>query len=62
MTDQPEVLTLEQAAALLGFSTKTVVKRAREGKIRGKQLAGPRSPWRFTRAAIMEALNGDRAA
>jgi excisionase family DNA binding protein len=62
MTDLPEILTLEEAAKLLRVSTKTLVKRAREGKVRGQQLAGPGSPWRFARSAVMEAVNGSRAA
>lgn len=62
MSEQPEVLTLEEAALLLRVSTKTLVKHARDGKVRGKQLAGPGSPWRFTRTAILEALDGHRAA
>ena len=62
MSDAHEILTLEEAAALLRVSTKTLVKRAREGKVNGQQLAGPGSPWRFTRSAILEAVNGHRAA
>lgn len=58
----PDILTLPEAAKLLRCSTKTVVKRAREGKIPGMQLAGPNSPWRFSRTAILEVLNGHRAA
>jgi len=60
--DVRDVLTLEEAAHFLRFSARTVVKRAREGKIPGRQLDGPGSAWRFSRAALLEMLNGNRAA
>ena len=58
----PEVLDLKEAAALLRVCTKTLRELASEGKVPGRQLNGPGSPWRFYRTALLEYLHGDRAA
>jgi len=60
----PDVLTLEEAAALLKLCTKTVVKKVKAGKIPGSQL-GERGQWRFSRQALialLEKTHGSRAA
>lgn len=58
MSDAREVLTLEETAEMLRLCTKTVLKLAKAGKLRGRQVNGPSSPWRFYRGAIVEFVNG----
>jgi excisionase family DNA binding protein len=62
LVDTKEVLTLDEAAELLRVCTRTVLKLARAGKLGGRQLNGPKSPWRFTRTKLLEWCNGNRAA
>lgn len=62
-----DVLDLEGAAALLKYSTKTVRKLAAAGTLRGTQLGGSGSPWRFYREDVLALVrgkdsNGNRAA
>jgi excisionase family DNA binding protein len=56
-----EVLTLEEAAALLRLCTKTVSRMAAAGQIPARRLS-PKGPWRFNRSKLLEWCNGDRAA
>lgn len=56
---EPEILTLTEAAKLLRVCTKTLAKLASEGEVPAMKLG---RDWRFSRAAIMRRLNGDRAA
>ena len=52
-----EVLAVGDVARLLGLSVHTVYKLARSGKIPG-QMYGRRAGWRFTRAAVLNHVNG----
>lgn len=54
---EPEVLTLEEAAALLRVCTKTLVKRALDGTVPGRKIG---RDWRFSRTKILEALEARR--
>jgi excisionase family DNA binding protein len=51
----PEVLTVEQAAALLQVEPAEVEKLAKAGELPGRQIGGA---WRFPRAALLEWLGG----
>lgn len=54
MTVEPaseEVLTLEQAAALLHLHPRTVSALARAGKLPGRKVG---KQWRFARARLVE--------
>lgn len=56
LRDAPgEVLNVEQAAALLGFSSYTVREKARLGEIPGRKTG---REWRFLRTALLEYLGG----
>jgi excisionase family DNA binding protein len=55
-TNLPPVMTLNQAAAVLGMHRHTVVSLAKAGHIRGRQLG---RNWRFTRDDILELRNGN---
>jgi excisionase family DNA binding protein len=55
----PEVLTGEEAAALLRMCPHTVAKLAKTGKLPGRKLG---REWRFVRTELIRWLNGDRAA
>src|SRR5262245_19290722 len=46
----PEVLTADGAARLLGVSARLVLRLAREGKIPGKKVG---KEWRFRRATLL---------
>lgn len=59
VTDQPEVLTLEEAAKLLRVCKTTVKELATSGAF-PYRMAG--REWRFGRAALLRWINGDRAA
>ena len=48
--DVPEVLTVEQAAALLQVSVEAIVELADKGELPGRRIAGE---WRFSRAALV---------
>jgi excisionase family DNA binding protein len=53
----PEVLTVEQVAALLQVDADTVRALAREGDLPGRKVG---REWRFSRAAVLAWLGGDR--
>ena len=51
--EAPDVLTLEQAAALLQVAPAAVAALADAGELPGRRLGGD---WRFPRAALLEWL------
>ena len=51
----PEVLTVEQAAALLQVEPAEVEKLAEAGELPGRRIG---DAWRFPRAALLEWLGG----
>ena len=51
--DAPEVLTLEQAAALLQVDAAEIAALAEAGELPGRRIGGD---WRFPRAALLEWL------
>jgi len=51
--DTPDVLTLEQAAALLQVDPAEVTALAEAGELPGRRIGGD---WRFPRAALLEWL------
>ncbi len=51
----PDVLTLQEAAQVLGVSTATVRRRTMAGDVPGGKIA---REWRFWRPAIMALLTG----
>ncbi len=56
VAELPEVLTVSQAAELLGLSPRTVQDHAAEGKLPCQRIGGV---WRFSRRAILEYLAGE---
>lgn len=50
-----EILTVEQTAAVTGYSARTVRARAKAGTLPGFKPKGS-SEWRFKRSAVMAAL------
>jgi excisionase family DNA binding protein len=52
----PEVLTLDEVAALLRLSPATVLREAREGRLPGRRIG---EEWRFSRAHVLDWLRGD---
>ena len=54
----PEVLTLEDAAALLQVEPDVVLELARAGTLPGRELGGE---WRFARVALLEWLGAGNA-
>ncbi len=53
--EAPDVLTLEQAAALLQVDVAEVAALADAGELPGRRIGGE---WRFPRAALLEWLGG----
>lgn len=58
MGEEHEVLTTEEAAALLRVSTKTVLALAREGTLPGEKVG---RAWRFLRSDILAVVRGGSA-
>jgi excisionase family DNA binding protein len=54
----PEVLTLDEVAALLRVSPATVLRETRESRLPGRQVG---EEWRFARVHVLEWLRGDSA-
>jgi excisionase family DNA binding protein len=54
--DEPEVLTLEQLAALLSLEVDATRELAEAGELPGRKLG---EEWRFSRRAILAWLSGD---
>lgn len=55
--DPPEVLNVEQAAQLLQVEERIVIQLAEAGALPGRRLG---YLWRFSRAALVEWLAGDK--
>jgi excisionase family DNA binding protein len=58
MAEQHEVLTTEEAAALLRVSTKTVLSLARNGTLPGEKVG---RAWRFLRSDVLAHVRGAHA-
>jgi len=56
MSEYPEILTLEQAAAFLQISTRTVQRLVRDGQMPGRQIG---SQWRFEREQLRQWVRGE---
>jgi len=52
-----EVLTTEEAAALLRVSSRTVLALARDGILPGEKVG---RAWRFLRSDLLQYLHGQR--
>jgi excisionase family DNA binding protein len=52
----PEVLDLDEVAALLRLSPATVLREAREGRLPGRRID---DQWRFARVHVLEWLRGE---
>ncbi|MGC3020335.1 helix-turn-helix domain-containing protein [Brevibacterium sp. FAM 24630] len=59
MAEEHEVLTTEEAAALLRVSTKTVLALAREGSLPGEKVG---RAWRFLRGDVIALVRGSKAS
>ncbi len=59
MAEDHEVLTAEEAAALLRVSTKTVLGLARAGSLPGEKVG---RAWRFVRGDVLDFVRGPRDA
>jgi excisionase family DNA binding protein len=57
--DTDEVLTLEEAAALLRLSQEAVITSAGAGELPGRRFG---EDWRFSRRAVMAWLAGSRGS
>lgn len=55
MTEEPEVLTADEAAELLRVSTKTILTLARDGTIPGEKVG---RAWRFVRSDLLAYVRG----
>lgn len=55
MAEDHEVLTTDEAAALLRVSTKTVLALAREGTLSGEKVG---RAWRFLRSDVLALVRG----
>lgn len=54
-----EILNIEEAALLLGVSTKTFAKVLREGEIPGRKIG---REWKFSRRALIDWVASGRSA
>ncbi|MBE7247338.1 MAG: helix-turn-helix domain-containing protein [Actinomycetospora chiangmaiensis] len=58
-TGFPEVVTLAEAAALLGWSRQATIEAARAGELPAATFGSPRpSQWRFLRDRVCAARSG----
>lgn len=55
MPEEPEVLTADEAAALLHVSTKTVLALARAGTPPGEKVG---RAWRFVKSDVLAYVRG----
>lgn len=55
MAEDHEVLTTEEAAALLRVSTKTVLSLVRSGKLPGEKVG---RAWRFPKRDVLDYVRG----
>lgn len=58
MAEEHEVLTTDEAAALLRVSTKTVLALARGGTLPGEKVG---RAWRFLRSDVLALVRGGSA-
>ena len=56
MDEYPEILTMEQAAAYLQVSTRTLQRMVTDGRVPGRQVG---SQWRFDREQLRDWVRGD---
>lgn len=59
MAEEQEVLTADEAAALLRVSTKTVLALARAGSLPGEKVG---RAWRFVRSDVLDYVRGAAAS
>jgi len=59
MSDQPEILTMQQAAELLQVSTRTLQRMVKKGEIPGRQVG---SQWRFDRGQLKAWVRGESSS
>lgn len=59
MTEEHEVLTADEAAALLRVSTKTVLALARAGSLPGEKVG---RAWRFIKSDVVAYVRGSAEA
>ena len=59
MPDEHDILTADEAAALLRVSTKTVLALARSGALRGEKVG---RAWRFVRSDVLGYVRGTTTA
>ncbi|MFT4234337.1 MAG: helix-turn-helix domain-containing protein [Microbacterium sp.] len=59
MADHHEVLTTDEAAALLRVSTKTVLQLVRSGVLPGEKVG---RAWRFLKSDVLAYVRGESAA
>ena len=56
MNDYPEIMTMEEAAAMLQVSTRTIQRMVADGRMPGRQVG---SQWRFHRDQLREWVRGE---
>lgn len=56
MNENPEILTMEQAAEYLQVSTRTLQRMVTDGRVPGRQVG---SQWRFDREQLREWVRGE---
>lgn len=59
MNEYPEILTMEQAAAYLQVSTRTLQRMVTDGRVPGRQVG---SQWRFDREQLREWVRGEESS
>jgi excisionase family DNA binding protein len=57
MTEDNEVLTADEAAALLRISSKTLLSLARSGVLPGEKVG---RAWRFLKSDVLGYVRGDK--
>jgi len=51
-----ELLTVAQAAALLGVHYATAMRYVQTGRLKATQYGGKHSPWRVRRSRVLELM------
>lgn len=59
MAEDHEILTTDEAAALLRVSTKTVLSLANSGALHGEKVG---RAWRFLRSDVLDVVRGPHGA
>ena len=59
MTEEPQILTLTQAAELLQCCRVTVVRMALRGAFPYQRVGSKGREWRFGRTALLRWVNGN---